>query len=246
MTVSVVEGLAPWDKVALMRPHVVPLPLDGGEVVAVDLDQVPTVDDDDTEARGLTAEEKDLLLKYQGLDWTKLEWTTGRKREFVPCRSTKKLKGKYINLDTGELVGKNGYHLHVVRHKDNGYAKINDVLWHVITQMEYERRRFKRTYDRIYRWDKGTYKVRGWQVHHRYEALKGTSFGNSLMSVALVPTYKHVALHVAMRKLADDIAGDINYRANICVPMNRFTVRNFYDRLKRDPQVVGDEMPKVG
>lgn len=246
MSINVLDALAPWDKVALTRPHVVPLPLDSGEIVAVDLDQVPTVDDDDTEARGLTAEEKDLLLKYQGLDWTKLEWTARRKREFVPCRSTKKLKGKFVNLDTGELVGKSGYHLHVVRHKDNGYAKINDVLWHVLIEMEYQRRRFKRTYDRNYNWAKGTYKTRKYQVHHRYEALKGASFGNSLMSVALVPTYQHIALHVAMRKLADDIAGDINYRAGICVPMNRFTVRNFYDRLKHDPQVVGDEMPKVG
>ena len=246
MTLNVLEELAPWDKIALTRPHVVPLPLDSGEVVAVDLDQVPTVDDDDEEARGLTADEKGLMIKYQALDWTKLEWTCGRKREFVPCRSTKKLKGKYINLDTGEVVGKSGYHLHVVRHNDNGYAKINNVLWHVLTQMEYERRRFKRTYDRIYNWTKGTYKVRGWQVHHRYEALKGTSFGNSLMSVALVPTYQHIALHVAMRKMADDISGDINYRANICVPMNRFTVRNFYDRLKRDPQVVGDEVEQAG
>lgn len=246
MTLNVVEGLAPWDKVALTRPHVVPLPLDSGEIVAVDLDQVPTVEDDDAEARGLTAEEKGLLIKYQALDWTKLEWTARRKREFVPCRATKKLKGKYINLDTGEIVGKSGYHLHVVRHNDNGYAKINNVLWHVLTEMEYQRRRFKRTYDQNYNWAKGTYKTRKYQVHHRYEALKGTSFGNSLMSVALVPTYQHIALHVAMRKLADDIAGDINYRATVCVPMNRFTVRNFYDRLKRDPQVVGDEVEQAG
>lgn len=246
MSINVVEELAPWDKIALTRPHVVPLPLDSGEVVAVDLDQVPTVADDDEEARGLTVREKGLLITYQGLDWTKLEWTCGRKREFVPCRSSKKLKGKFINFDTGEVVGKSGYHLHVVRHNDNGYAKINNVLWHVLTEMEYQRRRFKRTYDRHYSWAKGKYKTRKYQVHHRYEALKGTSFGNSLMSVALVPTYQHIALHVAMRKLADDIADDINYRANICVPMNRFTVRNFYDRLKHDPQVVGDEMPKVG
>lgn len=246
MTINVIEELAPWDKVALTRPHVVPLPLDSGEIVAVDLDLVPTVADDDTEARGLTADEKGLLIKYQALDWTKLEWTCGRKREFVPCRATKKLKGKRINLDTGEVVGKSGYHLHVVRHKDNGYAKINDVLWHVLIEMEYQRRRFKRTYDRNYNWAKGAYKTRKYQVHHRYEALKGTSFGNSLMSVALVPTYAHIALHVAMRKLADDIAGNINYRAEVCVPMNRFTVRNFYDRLKRDPQVVGDEVEQAG
>lgn len=246
MSINVLDALAPWDKVALTRPHVVPLPLDSGEIVAVDLDKVPTVADDDEETRGLTVREKGLLITYQGLDWTKLEWTCGRKREFVPCRSTKKLKGKYINLDTGEVVGKSGYHLHVVRHNDNGYAKINNVLWHVLVEMEYRRRRFKRQYDRIYRWDKGTYKARGWQVHHRYEALKGTSFGNSLMSVALVPTYAHIALHVAMRKLADDVAGDINYRANICVPMNQFTVRNFYDKLKHDPQVVGDEVAKAG
>ena len=246
MTINVIEELAPWDKVALTRPHVVPLPLDSGEIVAVDLDLVPTVADDDTEARGLTADEKGLLIKYQALDWTKLEWTCGRKREFVPCRATKKLKGKRINLDTGEVVGKSGYHLHVVRHKDNGYAKINDVLWHVLIEMEYQRRRFKRTYDRNYNWAKGAYKTRKYQVHHRYEALKGTSFGNSLMSVALVPTYAHIALHVAMRKLADDIAGNINYRAEVCVPMNRFTVRNFYGRLKRDPQVVGDEVEQAG
>ena len=88
MTINVIEELAPWDKVALTRPHVVPLPLDSGEIVAVDLDLVPTVADDDTEARGLTADEKGLLIKYQALDWTKLEWTCGRKREFVPCRAT--------------------------------------------------------------------------------------------------------------------------------------------------------------
>lgn len=246
MSLNVLDALAPWDKVALTRPHVVPLPLDSGEIVAVDLDQVPMVADDDEEARGLTADEKDLLIKYQGLDWTKLEWTCGRKREFVPCRSTKKLKGKYVNLDTGEVVGKSRYHLHMVKNQGNGYLKVNNVLWHVLVEMEYQRRRFKRRYDRIYNWTKGTYKMRGWQVHHRYEALKGTSFGNSLMSVALVPTYKHIALHVAMRKLSDDIAGNINYRAEVCVPMNRFTVRNFYDRLKRDPQVVGDEVEQAG
>lgn len=246
MSMNVVEELAPWDKVALTRPHVVPVPLDSSEIVAVDLDKVPTVADDDEEARGLTVREKGLLITYQGLDWTKLEWTCGRKREFVPCRATKKLKGKRINLDTGELVGKSGYHVHMVKNQGNGYFKVNNVLWHVEVEMEYQRRRFKRTYDRNYNWAKGTYKTRKYQVHHRYEALKGTSFGNSLMALALVPTYAHIALHVAMRKLADDISGDINYRATVCVPMNTISLRNFAEKLAHDPQGEGVDTPKPG
>ena len=49
-----------------------------------------------------------------------------------------------------------------------------------------------------------------------------------------------------MRKLADDVAGDVNYRAWVCVPMNTISLRNFAEKLAHEPQGEGVDTPKPG
>lgn len=87
---EVIESLSPWDLVALSRPHVVPWTLPSGEVVAINLDEVPTSE--------LSEDDKYKVRRYQGIDRAKMEWLNGRVRPFVPCRGIKPLAGRKVNF----------------------------------------------------------------------------------------------------------------------------------------------------
>ena len=222
------QSLSPWDLVALSKPHVVPWTLQSGEIVAIDLDEVL--------ASELSEDDKYEILKYQGIDHAKMAWLNDRVRPFVPCRGIKPLAGRKVNFWTGELVGKNGYHYHMVQNKGNGYFKLNNVLWHIIVEMEYEYRRFNRRFDRAYNGEKGKYRTLEYQVHHRFPRYKGTSFGNSLLSVSLVPRSYHRHMHVTMDRIARHIARDSIYRDKVVIEVNIFTLRRFQKKIARDPQ----------
>lgn len=222
------QSLSPWDQVALSRPHVVPWTLPSGEIVAINLDEVPTSE--------LAEDDKYEILKYQGVDHAKMAWLNDRVRPFVPCRGIKPLAGRKVNFWTGELVGKNGYHYHMVQNKGNGYFKLNNVLWHIIVEMEYEYRRFNRRFERAYNGEKGKYRTLEYQVHHRFPRYKGTSFGNSLLSVSLVPRNYHRHMHTIMDRIARHIERDSVYRGAVVVEVNVFTLRNFKKKVAHDPQ----------
>lgn len=230
------EVLAPWDKLAMTRWHVAPWPLSSGEIVAIDVDKVPEVD--------LVGGDRDLVTKYQCLDFSKMDWLADKKREFVPCREVGALAGCKINLLTGEIVGPGGNHLHITT-MGTKYQKVKGVLWHVATEFEYQHRRFLDRCQRVFDGANGQYKGEGeYQVHHRYETFRDTSFGNSLLSVSLVPTKYHVYLHGVLDGVAKKIERDGFYRDEVVVEMNPFTIRKFRDRLARDPQKA--EAPKAG
>lgn len=235
---EVIEVLSPWDMVALGRSRVVPWTLSTGEVVAIDLDKVPEDD--------LKRKDKYQIWKYQGLDLSKANWLNSRVRPFVKCLGVKPLAGRKINFWTGELVTDKNYHVHLVKNKRNGYLKVNNILWHVAMEMEYQHRRFEQRFERIYDGEKGKYRVKDYEVHHRYQELKTTSFGNSLLSVSLVPKSYHRRMHAIMDRIAKKIVEDSSYRGAVVLETNRFVLNRFSQRIKKESQGEEIEMPKRG
>lgn len=228
--------LTPWDEVNLMHPNVVPIWTRGRELLAVNLDELPLADD-----------LKWLVRKYQGVDLRRLEWLDNRSRKWSKPLELECLGGKAIDFKTGEVVtektGRHATMTEVPRGYRLTHAGGETIYWHQIMELEYQRRIAPWKYGTVIEPGTGRYDRKKWQIHHRYEPLNGTSMGNRLLSVRLIPYNEHAKLHTIMgaiqRSLED---GFLKARATVKIaPAQLDQARK---ELLSDPQLSKEEAKK--
>lgn len=223
--------LTPWDKVNLTRPWIVPLWLSNGEIVALNLRKTD-----------LCKGDKRLVMKGQGIDPVKYDWLTSGRGAWVKPLALKPLAGKKINLNTGEIVTvkENGrpYHMNM-KGVGNDYRRLyaggEEILWHAV-EYEYQVRKYPYKVDTII--DRETTKrLPGvdYEVHHRYENLRGVSAGNRILSLKLMKREKHRELHSILNGQRRFIEDDVSYRARVCEPVSDLAIKNFKEEIKKDP-----------